>query len=275
MRVAPTADAFKSLTVLVTRRTFLGPLASSDDSRSLSPLFTWRGALVESALRPTCKHVGLTLSLHMNERGASCFPSVPTLCDETGLGETAVRGALNDLVKEGWLTRKIGGGRRSNEYGATIPTPSPAEGVPLASKQGSPSRAEGEDVIEDVAPFRTSSSKARARSRDEIYEALAVEFGAPATRNERSKRNGVVKQLKEAGATPAEIVDRRRRFEQRFPGATATDTTLMNHWGSLAPNGGRPVVPACPSCGTGQGLHAADCERLHLALVQPLAEGAA
>lgn len=237
----------------------------------LSPLFSWRGAIAGSTLPPTTRLVAFTLSLHMNERGGSAFPSVPTLGRESGLSENAVRDHLNALVKDGWLQREVGGGRRANTYTAT--TPPGRGGVAHAPPQdvgGTPPGGSPEDVKEDVAP----SLKARARPRDEIYEALAVEFGSPATRNERSKRNGVVKQLKEAGATPAEIVDRRRRFEQRFPGATATDTTLMNHWGALAPNGGKPVVPPCPTCGVGQGLHTEDCERLHTALnVLPFVPG--
>jgi len=38
-----------------------------------SPLFTWRSAIAESHLPPTTKLVAVMLSLHMNERGGSCF----------------------------------------------------------------------------------------------------------------------------------------------------------------------------------------------------------
>lgn len=88
----------------------------------LSPLFTWRSAIVESKLEPTARLVALTLSLHMNERGGSCFPSVATLASETGLNEKSVRRHVHALADGGWLVLTAGGGRgRSNTYSAMIP----------------------------------------------------------------------------------------------------------------------------------------------------------
>lgn len=93
-------------------------------SDTLSPLFTWRSAIADksSGLPPTSRLVSLTLSLHMNERGGSCWPSVATLADETGLDERTVRRVLGDLREQGWLSVTLGGGRgHSNRYTATIP----------------------------------------------------------------------------------------------------------------------------------------------------------
>lgn len=95
--------------------------------RSLSPLFTWRSAICDSDLSPTQRHVALTLSLHMNERGGSCFPTHDQLKDETGLGRSTVITALKALEDAGWLNRQPGGGRRkggngqATEYAATVP----------------------------------------------------------------------------------------------------------------------------------------------------------
>ena len=43
------------------------------------------------------------------------------------------------------------------------------------------------------------------RPRDEIWDALEEEFGTARTKSERGRRNAAVKELKEAGATVAEI----------------------------------------------------------------------
>lgn len=43
------------------------------------------------------------------------------------------------------------------------------------------------------------------RPRDEVWDALEEEFGPVRTKTERGRRNAAVKELKEAGATPAEI----------------------------------------------------------------------
>lgn len=88
----------------------------------LKPLFTWRSAIAESDLKPTTKHVALTLSLHMSERGDSCFPGKPLLAAETGCALRTVDAAIKELGEKRWLEVKKGGGRgRSNQYFAKIP----------------------------------------------------------------------------------------------------------------------------------------------------------
>ena len=90
----------------------------------IKPLFSWRGAICDSDLPPITRLVALTLSLHMNERGGSCFPSVTTLQRETGLSRNAVLKALRSLETAGWLTVKRTA-RRVNVYTATVPPGAP------------------------------------------------------------------------------------------------------------------------------------------------------
>jgi DNA-binding transcriptional MocR family regulator len=108
-------------------------------SGRLKPLFSWRGAISDSDLPPTTRHVALALSLHMNERGGSAFPAVATLARETGLSESTVREHLHQLRDSGWLSagergrpglyhgtpdhkgESHGGRHRTVFYSATIP----------------------------------------------------------------------------------------------------------------------------------------------------------
>ena len=93
----------------------------------LSPLFTWRSAIASEhgPKDSTTRHVLLTLSLHMNEKGGSCYPSTRTLADETGLTRRTVEKHLAKAHKQGWLSKKRHGlsGQRwkRNEYAAQIP----------------------------------------------------------------------------------------------------------------------------------------------------------
>lgn len=103
----------------------------------LSPLFSWRSAIASSDgprdVRPdggdavrgsTQRHVALTLSLHMSERGDSCFPGVPRIAREAGLADRSVQRALRALETSGWLRieqRKSDGENESNLYFATVP----------------------------------------------------------------------------------------------------------------------------------------------------------
>lgn len=92
----------------------------------LRPIFTWRSAICESHLPPTQRHVALTLSLHMSERGDSCWPSHETLADETGYHVQTVKAALRELERAGWISKTVrrrGVGRGTRvEYVAEVPT---------------------------------------------------------------------------------------------------------------------------------------------------------
>jgi hypothetical protein len=93
----------------------------------IQPLFTWRSA-ISSAAGPkssTTRHVLLALSLYMNEKGESCFPSGLTIATDTGLTERAVRKHLKIASESGWIEISkhglAGQNWARNEYKATIP----------------------------------------------------------------------------------------------------------------------------------------------------------
>lgn len=105
----------------------------------LKPVITWRSSLVEGSDCPTCKLVGLVLSLHMSERGTGAFPSNKTLAEECSLGVSTVREHLNThLHKQGWLKLverggTAGGERRANEWQASTPSPARGGGSPTGN----------------------------------------------------------------------------------------------------------------------------------------------
>ena len=92
---------------------------------SVAPLFTWRTAIISSDLSPTTRHVLLTLSLHMSEAGASCYPSTATLARESGLSERAVCTHLDKANAAGWIVKRRHGmaGKKwaRHEYAPQIP----------------------------------------------------------------------------------------------------------------------------------------------------------
>lgn len=99
----------------------------------IQPLLTWRGAVCESDLPATARHVALTLSLYMSERGDSAYPGATRLSHDTGLSERSVRSQLALLVAHGWLVMVEQGGlkgekRHANTYAARVPpTPLPLD----------------------------------------------------------------------------------------------------------------------------------------------------
>ncbi|MBK9181452.1 MAG: helix-turn-helix domain-containing protein [Acidimicrobiales bacterium] len=147
-------------------------------SDNLSALFTWRSAVVESDLASTTRHVALTLSLHMSERGDSCWPSVRTLARETGLDERTVRGHLHVLLEGGWLERVARNGGEWSEgrpalYRATHPTAGPAPAVDEpdnptnrgSSTRGSSTR--GSSTRSTAGPDAPTAGPAPARTEDD------------------------------------------------------------------------------------------------------------
>lgn len=108
----------------------------------IAPLFTWRSAVCQSDLTATQRHVALTLSLYMNERGGSAFPGAKRLADDTSLHVSTIRRSLKELADLGWLELRQQGGvkgerKRANEYVATRPDPTLDDVAPPAQDDGS------------------------------------------------------------------------------------------------------------------------------------------
>lgn len=234
----------------------------------LSHLFTWRSAIADSDLKPRDRHVALTLSLHMSERGDSCFPSMTTLAAETGYGVSTVRDAMASLAEKGWIDRQITHGRgRSNRYTATVPE---NRQIPAVSGEVKPpdgvveNRREAgtEDVhLEDVHQDLAAAPRERARTpRDDLWDALSEIFGDAVTRNGRSLRGKTVTSLMEARATPDQIRAAPKLWRRVMPaGATFTETALDKHWSLLMREYEPAPQAACPECGVGAGMHSIDC----------------
>lgn len=96
-------------------------------SDTLAPLFTWRSAVASEhgPDKPTHRLVLLTLSLYMNEKGGSCFPSYDLLQEATGLARATVADAIKTAKEDGWLVVSKHGyaGQKwaRNEYRAALP----------------------------------------------------------------------------------------------------------------------------------------------------------
>lgn len=102
-----------------------------------------------------------------------------------------------------------------------------------------------------LPPLAADAAKdaGNSRPRDELWDALTAELGSPpATRSERGRWNKAVKELREAGATPADVKSRCVVYRRRWPGVSLTPTALSSNWGSLA--AAAPKFP-CPECGVG------------------------
>lgn len=107
-------------------RLFARPIRIALGAKMLN-LFEWRRLIASKngPPSPTTRHLLLTASLHMDEKGESCFPSTRTIAEETGLSERSVICHLAMAVATQWLVKEIRGlsGQcwRRHEYKARIP----------------------------------------------------------------------------------------------------------------------------------------------------------
>lgn len=215
---------------------------AGEPDRRLSPLFSWRSAICDSDLPATSRHVALTLSLHMNERGGSCFPAVNTLSYETGLGSSTIRQHLNELAAKGWLKLERRDGT-SNVYQATIPDDGPLQeleapppgAAPPPPGAGGPSKDVTEGVKEDVSSSR--SSEPSKSKKDQIWDALALAAGVEVsglTKSARSDFAKTVNELVDAGAEPAQLAAFARWWRETYQAgpnpATLTHRCFRQHW---------------------------------------------
>ena len=88
-----------------------------------------------------------------------------------------------------------------------------------------------------VIAARVAMGKDETGKRDLIFEALCSAMGADwngMPRSEQSRYNAATKQLREIGATPSDIIQKARRYEQLHPDWELTPTSLVSHWSSLS-----------------------------------------
>jgi hypothetical protein len=143
-------------------------------------LFRWR-SLVASKHGPKSaitRHVLLTLSIHMDTNGGSCFPSTKMIAEETALSERAICAHLSIASNNGWLKKMVHGltGKKwkRNEYQAVIPPKALTESQYQGTDRESVPNREGTDpddikaLTEGQSSTSYNSSNTFTSDSDEI-----------------------------------------------------------------------------------------------------------
>ena len=101
--------------------------ADFERDRTEPPIVKWRKAVLGPDGPPngTTRFVLLVLGTHMDEQGASCFPSTELLANETRISKRAIMRHLQFAALERWITvteaQGHGKGWKRNEYQAMVP----------------------------------------------------------------------------------------------------------------------------------------------------------
>jgi hypothetical protein len=177
-------------------RAFLG----IDPGGSLPPVALWRKGIVASDLPATVCHVALTLALHMDLEGGSCFPSLELLVKETKRNRATVHRAINRLINRGYLHRGRRGGRQlgtggtPNWYQATWPDP---RGNPGPSHQ-----EYGQTVAPGVRSDSTPEERPSHQRHPTVAKAKATVAKRASDRRTRSTRGFEGLEVNHEGAAP-------------------------------------------------------------------------
>lgn len=260
--------------------------AGREDSRR----WLWRKAIAASELTSTQKLVAHTLALHMNADGGSCFPSIDTICSEGGLGRTAVKNALRELDREGWISRSGGGSGagagNTARYQATFPEKGRdvtlSKKVRLATQKGRLATEKGsardpevdiEEVREeDTAPCSPPRAGDETERRIDLvlsaFYSAAQQAPAVTSRALRRDRRAAKDLVVHGDATPEEVEGAVGEWQSRFD-CDISVPALARNWHVLSPTlvaqARKPRPQPCRECGVGAGLHAADCPTLDTA----------
>lgn len=235
---------------------------------------TW--AYKQNISPPTAKFVLVTLADAANGEGY-CWPGQQRLMQLTGMSERALRDQIKTLEVLGYIHRerrtRSNGSRTSDGYwllgfadlpadiAASLPADSaanqPAEFAARTNSQPADSAApnrqnlpphtnpKGEPKgLESSSSTQTLAAPApqRERPRDEIWDAVVAEVGAPATKSEHSDFGKTVSELKSVAATPEQIAAFPRWWSRAHPDAPLTHRCYRHHFGRFR-NGstaGRP-----------------------------------
>lgn len=200
-------------------------------------IYSWQQAICQSDLMPTTRLVLLTLGTFMNQHGESCYPSIETIADCSGLSKRAVITHLDKAETAGFLTVKSHGFRgqkwKRNEYSASFPDKKGGERpAPRHEKGGEPHSKGGEPndtkAVNEVHQDKNNPVNNPRTSHSAGERERTVEHNTPPSPDEGDAKaiwtEYAPKLIEVLGETKVELIGDRSRFAKAVlnsPGWTA------------------------------------------------------
>ena len=195
------------------------------------------------------------------------YKTYENLGDEIGLTGQQVRRSIERLEAVGLVSSCVPRGRTKHysvNYdhrmldGANPPDTyqanSPDNGANSPDHQAnSPTNRE----VTETQGDNTLAAAPRKRKPDPLWDTMLAVCGidgSTLTKTGRGQVNAALKELREIGATPADIDSKAKAYRKTWPDVSLTPTALVKHWGSLAVKAAQ-VSRAC-ECGQPLDKHA-------------------
>jgi biotin operon repressor len=219
------------------------------------------GWVWDQSIEPAAKKmVLLAIADHADHDGDNAWPSVSRIARMVGINARNAQRYIRQLEEEGYLIigQQRGGNmntpddRRPNLYrvvlrGGAGDTPESERGG-----AGDTPRGGAGDTLSVQGTIQTTGAKA-PRKRDDLFNAL-VEVcqidPSSMTSSARGAANRAIKELREVGATPEQVVQAASSYRSRYSEAAVTPSALAKHWPSLLEHAHppRPIGPPCEAC---------------------------
>lgn len=189
------------------------------------------------------------------------FPSRRYLAKNIRCSVKSVDRALEELVKIGAVTKEqqFKGDRQTvNLYTlrAMVWSPVTRGGDTPVAGEGDTGDAQNESHRNE-SHKNTFAAAPRQRKPDPLWDTMLAVCGidgSTLTKTGRGQVNAALKELREIGATPADIDSKAKAYRKTWPDVSLTPTALVKHWGSLAVKATQ-VSRAC-ECGQPLDKHA-------------------
>jgi len=158
------------------------------------------------------------------------------LADAAGVGREQLRTAMQTLIRAGYVVRTREAENGNPPVCVTTLYDTPEVGNP---EVGKPDRRETRPISNE-GPVVTNDPIAaapRERKPDPLWDTMLAVCGidpATLTRTARGAVNKALKELREIGATPADLEAKAAAYRKTWPGMSLTPTALVKHWAQLA-----------------------------------------
>ena len=210
------------------------------------------GAVWDIPIPPTRKLVLMAMADHANDEGV-CWPSQERIAIKVGITDRQVRNHVAELIKAGYVEVVERRMLRTTVWRITV-----ADRKPVSAPDRKPvSASTGSQLPTNhhVEPSIEPSSTLPARKRDPVWDALVALFGDPLP-SARSMYGKAAKELRDAGATPEDIVDRATLLVEAWGPTKLTINSLLKHWARFGAAAGQLTEQAAAEHATANALDA-------------------
>lgn len=176
-----------------------------------------------------------------------CWPRQRVMAEHLGITRQTVNAHLKAMETLGYVEiqaqHREDGGRRENRYRVVLDTPpvnpEPDKGCQTQELQGMSAPEATARTPQENTPEEHPTGAAAPRKRNPLFDALVTAFGEASTPTRASFYGATVRELKQAEATPEQVIQARAEMARRG-WTNPTPKAMLEHWDDLLGSRAKP-----------------------------------